>query len=109
MPIVEFSNTIAYNAQSPLQTPLRQLPFENGSLKIKSTPLGGCVGLFLKNFFSNFLSHIKDSNGAENIFLSFVQAVIEVLKKSHFNLQMGNCPIPIAEDSGQHLESLDPN
>ena len=57
MPIVEFSNTIAYNAQSPLQTPLRQLPFENGSLKIKSTPLGGCIGLFLKNFLSNFRSH----------------------------------------------------
>ena len=29
-----------------------------------------------------------------------VQAVTEVLNKSHFSLQMGNCPIPIAEHSG---------
>ena len=28
---------------------------------MESTPLGGCIGLFLKNFFSNFRSHIKDS------------------------------------------------
>ena len=28
---------------------------------------------------------------------------MEVLKKSRFNLQMGNCPIPVAEDSGQNL------
>ena len=28
------------NAQSALQTPLRQLPFENASLQINSTPLG---------------------------------------------------------------------
>ena len=33
-------------AQSALQTPLRQLPFGNGSLQIGSTPLGGCIGLF---------------------------------------------------------------
>ena len=25
---------------------------------------------------------------------------MEVLKKSHFSLLMGNCPIPVAEDSG---------
>ena len=25
---------------------------------------------------------------------------MEVLKRSHFSLQMGNCPIPVAEDSG---------
>ena len=28
------------------------------------------------------------------------QAVTEVLNKSHFSLQMGNCPIPVAEHSG---------
>ena len=28
---------------------------------------------------------------------------MEVLKKSHFSLQMGNCPIPVAEDSGHIL------
>ena len=39
-------------------------------------------------------------NGAENISLLIVQAVTEVLNKSHFSLQMRNCPIPIAEDSG---------
>ena len=32
-----------------------------------------------------------------------MQAVTEVLNKSHFSLQMGNCPIPIAEHSG-HLQ-----
>ena len=25
---------------------------------------------------------------------------MEVLKECHFSLQMGNCPIPVAEDSG---------
>ena len=39
-------------------------------------------------------------NGAEIVFLSIVQAVTEVLNKSHFSLQMGNCPIPDAEHSG---------
>ena len=39
-------------------------------------------------------------NGTENVFLSIAQAVTEVLKKSHFSLQMGKCPIPVAEDSG---------
>ena len=28
---------------------------------MESTPLGGCIRLFLKDFFSNFRSHIKDS------------------------------------------------
>ena len=42
-------------------------------------------------------------NRAENVFLSIVQAVTEVLNKSHFSLQMGNCPIPIAEHSGPYL------
>ena len=42
-------------------------------------------------------------NGAENVFLSIVQAVTEVLNKSHFSLQMENCPIPIAEHSGMIL------
>ena len=56
---------------------------------------------FLKNFFFlDFHSHIKDSKWAENVFLSIVQAVTEVLNKSHFSLQMGNYPIPVAEDSG---------
>ena len=48
-------------------------------------------------------------NGAENVFLSIVQAVTEVLNKSHFSLQMGNCPIPVAEHSGlsasKHLDT----
>ena len=48
-------------AQSALQTSLRWLPFRNGSLKIRSTPLGVCIWLFLKNFFSNFRFHAKDS------------------------------------------------
>ena len=42
-------------------------------------------------------------HGAENVFLSIVQAAMEVLKKSHFSLEMGNCPIPVAEDSGLYL------
>ena len=37
---------------------------------------------------------------AKNLFLSIVQAVTEVLKKSHFSLQIGNCTIPVAEESG---------
>ena len=39
-------------------------------------------------------------NEAENVFLLIEQAVTEVFNKSHFSLQMGNCPIPVAEDSG---------
>ena len=35
-----------------------------------------------------------------NVFLLIVQAVTEVLNKSHFSLQMGNCPIPVAEHFG---------
>ena len=34
------------------------------------------------------------------MFLSIVQAVKEVLNKSQFSLQMGNCPIPVAKHSG---------
>ena len=62
---------------------------------------------------SDFQSHIQISvytkeipNGAENEFLSIVQAVTEVFNKAHFSLQMGNCPIPVAEDSGQRLITL---
>ena len=32
-----------------------------------------------------------------------MQAVTEVLSKSHFSLQMGNRPIPIAENSGLYI------
>ena len=39
-------------------------------------------------------------NGVENVFLLIVQAVTEVLNKSHLSLQMGNCPISVAEHSG---------
>ena len=39
-------------------------------------------------------------NGEQNVFLSNVQAIMEVLKKSHFSLKIGNCPIPLAEHSG---------
>ena len=46
---------------------------------------------------------LKIPNGAENVFLLIVQAVTEVLNKSHFSLQMGNCPIPVAEHSGLSL------
>ena len=38
---------------------------------IGSTPLGGCIGLFLKNSFSNFRSHIRDSKwGRKCIFIN---------------------------------------
>ena len=58
-------------AQIGLQTPLRQLPFGNGSLQMGSTPLGGCIGYFLKFLFSNFRSHIKDSKwGRKYIFMN---------------------------------------
>ena len=44
---------------------------------------------------------MKDSKwGRKCIFdLSIVQAVTEVLYKSRFSLQMGNCPIQVAEHS----------
>ena len=36
---------------------------------MESTPLGSCIGLFLKHFFSNFRSHIRGSKfGRECIF-----------------------------------------
>ena len=35
-------------------------------LKIKRIPLGGCIGLFSKHFFSNFCFHIKDSKWGRN-------------------------------------------
>ena len=46
-------------------------------------------------------------NGAENVFLSIVQAVMEVLNKSHFSLQMGNFPIPVAEHSVLSVVRID--
>ena len=70
---------------------------------MESTTLRGCIGLFLKNFFSNFRSHIKDSKWAENVFSSIVEAVTEAVNKSDFSLQMGNCPIPVAKHSGPCL------
>ena len=45
-------------------------------------------------------------NGEENVFLWIMQAVMEVLNKSHFSLQMENCPIPIAEHSGKYKLKL---
>ena len=55
-------------------------------------------------FFEKFLfkfpfSHKIFQMGQKMYFLSIVQAVMEVLNKSHFNLQMGNFPIPVAEHS----------
>ena len=38
----------------------------------------------------------------------FGQAIIDVLYKSHFSFQMGNCPIPIAEHFGQGRQILLP-
>ena len=35
-----------------------------------------------------------------------MQVVTEVLNKSHHSLQMGNCPIPIAEHPGHQISSL---
>ena len=37
-----------------------------------------------------------------------VQAVTSVLNKSHFSLQMGNCPISVAEHSGHSPILQDP-
>ena len=48
--------------RSALQTPLRLLPFGNGSLRMGSTPLGGSIGSFLKKLYSNFGLHMKHSN-----------------------------------------------
>ena len=37
-----------------------------------STPLGGCIGYFLKFLFSNFRSHIKDSKwGRKCIYINY--------------------------------------
>ena len=73
---------------------------------MESTPLGGCVGLFLKNFFSNFRSHIKDSKwGRKYILMNYI-CCNGSPQKSHFSLQMGNYPIPVAQNSGQsHLKN----
>ena len=70
------------------------------------TPLGGCIRLFLKKSFLISVLTKKIPNGAENVFLSIVQVVTEVLYKSHFSLQMENFPIPVAEHSG-HWYAID--
>ena len=44
------------SANPTTATPIWKWKFEN-----KERSIRGCIGLFLKNFFSNFLSHIKDS------------------------------------------------
>ena len=53
--------------------------------------------------------HILDSNGAENVSLSIVQAVTEVLNKSHYgnsHFQMRQNLVTIAEHSGHSLVYL---
>ena len=71
-----------------------------------STPLGGCKGYFLKFLFSNFRSHIKGSKwGRKCIFMNYT-CCNGSPQKSHFSLQIGNCPIPVAEHSG-HSHLLD--
>ena len=59
-------------------------------------------------FFEKFLfkfpfSHKRFPNVAKDVSLSILQAVSEVFNKSHFSLQMGNYPIPVAEHSGLGL------
>ena len=49
---------------------------------------------------ATIFSRSKIPNRVENVFLPIAQAATEVLNNSHFSLQMGNCPIPVAEHSG---------
>ena len=43
-----------------------------GSTPLGGSPLGGCIGYFLKFLFSNFRSHIKDSKwGRKYIFMNY--------------------------------------
>ena len=77
--------------------PIWKWEFANGK-----HPIGGCIEYFLKFLFSNFRSHGKDSKcGRKYIFMNYT-CCNEVLKRSHSNLQMGKCPIPVAEHSGQN-------
>ena len=46
------------------------------------------------------IRYSKKSYLLQQKYLQCVQAVTEVLSKSHFSLQVGNCPIPVAEHSG---------
>ena len=58
---------------------------------------------FFEKFLFKFpISHKRFQMG-QKTFLSIVQAVTEILKKSHFSFQMGNCPIPVAKYSGHCL------
>ena len=62
--------------------------------------------IFLKYFFPNFCSHIKDPKWGRKFILLIVQAVMEVLNKSRYSnshLQMRQNPISVAEHSG-HCE-----
>ena len=62
-----------------------------------STPLGGCIGYFLKFLFSNFRSHIKDSKwGRKCISINCTSCN---RSPQQIPLQIGNCPIPVAEHS----------
>ena len=59
--------------------------------------------------FLNFRSHIEDTKWGKNIFLWIVQAVTEVLNKSHYgnsHLQMRQNPITFAEHSGHTANSV---
>ena len=65
-----------------------------------STPLEGCIGYFLKFFFSNFRLHIKDSKwGKKYIFINCT-SYNGSPKQIPFQFAMGNCPITVAEHSG---------
>ena len=58
------------SAQSALQIPYGNSHLEMGVWKCGA--LGVCIWLFLKNFFSNFLSHIKNSKwGRKCISINF--------------------------------------
>ena len=64
---------------------------------IGSTPLDGCIGLFLKNFFSNFRSYIKDYKwGRKCIFINCTGCN---RSPNQFPFQFANGKLPCAEYS----------
>ena len=97
---IQCSTIMTIVAQSTLQTPLRYPHLEtvvyNGE-----HPIRGLYRIFFEKIVFKFPFSHKSSKGGK-FFSSIVQAVTEVLNKSHFSLQMGNCPIPVAEHFGHY-------
>ena len=67
-----------------------------------STPLGGCIGYFLKFLFLNFHSHIKDSKWGRKRIFNNCTSCNGSRQQIPFQFTNGKLPHSVAEHPGQY-------